>query len=67
MAPGALVRDGINRSPHTDGIEVAKDTHLNLAASSGNFQIGCGKSVAPARFWSGLIDDVRVYNRVVQP
>jgi len=46
---------------------VAKDTQLNLAASSGNLQIGCGKNAAPTTLWSGLIDDVRVYSRVTQP
>ncbi|MCX5646979.1 MAG: protein kinase [Phycisphaerae bacterium] len=63
----ALTWDGTNRSLYADGVEVAKDTQSNLAASSGNLQIGCGKSVAPTTFWTGLIDDVRVYSRVVQP
>ena len=63
----ALVWDGTNRSLHMDGVEVAKDTQPNLAASSGNLQIGCGKTVTPTTFWSGLIDDVRIYSRVVEP
>jgi serine/threonine protein kinase/Tol biopolymer transport system component len=62
-----LTWDGSNRSLYMDGIEVATDTQPNLAASSGNLHIGAGKTLAPAAFWSGLIDDVRVYNRAVQP
>jgi len=63
----AVVWDGLNRSLHMDGVEVATDTQPNLPASSGNLQIGCGKSAAPTAFWSGLIDDVRIYSRAVKP
>jgi hypothetical protein len=63
----ALVWDGTNRALHMDGVEVAKDTQLNPATSSSNLQIGCGKSAAPTTFWTGLIDDVRVYSRAVAP
>ena len=61
----ALVWDGTNRSLQMDGIEVGTDTQPNLAPSSGNLQMGCGKG--GGAFWSGLIDDVRVYNRAVSP
>ena len=63
----ALVWDGTNRALYADGVKVAKDTQSNLAASNGNLLIGCGKSVTPTTFWTGLIDEVRVYSRVVQP
>ena len=62
-----LVWDGTDRSLHMDGVEVAKDTQPDLAAASANLQIGCGKAVAPTTLWTGLIDDVRIYNRVTQP
>jgi hypothetical protein len=29
--------------------------------------IGCGTNLTPGSFWSGLIDDVRIYNRVIKP
>jgi hypothetical protein len=29
--------------------------------------IGTGQGMEPGAFWSGLIDDVRVYNRAVRP
>ena len=59
--------DGTNRVLGADGVEVAKDTQPNLAASSSNLVIGAGKDMAPGTFWNGLIDDVRIYDRVVRP
>jgi hypothetical protein len=29
--------------------------------------IGAGASLTPGTFWSGLIDDVRIYDRAVKP
>jgi hypothetical protein len=29
--------------------------------------IGAGKTLDAAEFWSGLIDDVRIYDREVKP
>jgi serine/threonine protein kinase/Tol biopolymer transport system component len=63
----ALVWDGMNRALHMDGAEVARDTQLNLAASSSNLQIGGGKNLTSTSLWSGLIDEVRIYNRAVRP
>ncbi|MBN1509247.1 MAG: PD40 domain-containing protein [Sedimentisphaerales bacterium] len=62
-----LTWDGTNRTLQMDGVEVARDTQPNLAASNGNLQIGVGKYVGTTTFWTGLIDDVRIYNRAVQP
>jgi hypothetical protein len=62
-----LVWDGSNRILYVDDIEVAKDTQPNLPSSTGNLSIGAGSTMAPASFWKGLIDDVRIYNRVVKP
>jgi len=62
-----LTWDGTNRTLQMDGVEVARDTQPNLAPSSGSLHIGAGKYLTPAAFWSGLIDDVRIYNRAVQP
>jgi len=64
-----LTWDGTNRTLQMDGAEVARDTQSSLAASSGNLQIGVGRnfSLGTNTFWSGLIDDVRIYNRAVQP
>jgi hypothetical protein len=59
--------DGTNRSLYVDDVEVASDTQTNLASSGGGLHIGTGKNREPGTFWSGLIDDVRIYNRAVTP
>jgi hypothetical protein len=58
----ALVWTGQDRVLYVDGVEVARDAHATPAGSSGELHIGCGADAAPATFWVGLIDDVRVYN-----
>jgi hypothetical protein len=62
-----LAWDGSNRILYVDDIEVVKDTQANLAASSGGLYIGAGSALATDAFWSGLIDDVRIYDRAVKP
>jgi hypothetical protein len=62
-----LVFDGANRILYVDDVAVAADTQSGLAGSNGSLNIGCGKNMEPGSFWSGLIDDVRIYNRAVKP
>jgi hypothetical protein len=64
-----FVWDGSYRALYIDGIEVAKDTAAQnpLKSATGGLYIGCGKDKEPGSFFSGLIDDVRLYNRAVQP
>ena len=62
-----LTWDGQNRALYVDDVEVAKDAQTSLAGSQGGLQIGAGKGLEPGSFWSGLIDDVRVYDRAVKP
>ncbi len=60
-----LVWDGSYRYLYADGVETAKDTTLApypLIASDGGLYIGAGKNLDAASFFSGLIDDVRIYN-----
>jgi len=59
--------DGSNRVLYVDDIQVARDTQADLAASTKDLSMGAGSSLAPATFWKGLIDDVRIYNRAVKP
>lgn len=62
-----LTWDGRHRVLYVDDIEAARDTPASLQGSRGDLHIGAGKDLAPGTFWSGLIDDVRVYDRVVVP
>jgi N-acetylneuraminic acid mutarotase len=62
-----FVWDGINRALYVDDILVAEDAQEGLADCSGALNIGCGNNSTAGTFWSGLIDDVRIYNRVVKP
>ena len=52
---------------HVDGIAAADDTQLGLEGSQMGIYIGVDKNYIPGTFFSGLIDDVRVYKRIVSP
>jgi hypothetical protein len=57
-----LVWDGSYRSLYVDGTAVAIDTAVcRLESSDGGLYIGAGKALEPGSFFSGLIDDVRIY------
>ena len=62
-----LTWNGSNRILYGDDVEVARDMQASLAAATGGLYFGAGSSLAVGTFWSGLIDDVRIYNRAVTP
>jgi len=62
-----LVWDGSNRILYVDDIEVARDTQTTLVGTYAGLHVGAGSTLAPGSFWSGLIDEVRVYQRAVMP
>jgi len=62
-----FVWDGTNRILYVDDVEVARDTQTTLVGTRAGLQVGAGSTLAPGTFWSGLIDDVRVYDRPVEP
>jgi Tol biopolymer transport system component len=62
-----LVWDGSHRTLYVDDEPVAEDTQNGLKSIYSDLAIGTGKDLAPGTFWSGLIDDVRIYTRVVKP
>jgi hypothetical protein len=62
-----FVWDGAYRALYIDDSPVAEDSQPGLADSLGGLNIGCGSDSAIGTFWSGLIDDVRIYNRAVRP
>jgi len=57
-----FVRDGSNRRLYVDDVEVAKDVQAELESANGGFYIGTGKAMEPGTYFSGLIDDVRIYD-----
>ncbi len=63
----ALVWDGSHRTLYVDDVAVAEDAQDNLQGLENGLYIGTGTAMEPGSFWSGLIDDVRIYNRAVIP
>ncbi|KPL13164.1 hypothetical protein AMJ85_00045 [candidate division BRC1 bacterium SM23_51] len=59
--------DGTNRTLYVDDVEAAKDTQTALQGADRGLNIGAGKDLGPATFFSGLIDDIRIYDRAVKP
>jgi hypothetical protein len=62
-----LVWDGSQRTLYVDGVAVAEDIQDGMEGSDSGLYIGSGKALESGTFWSGLIDDVRIYNRTVRP
>ncbi|MHC4173337.1 MAG: right-handed parallel beta-helix repeat-containing protein [Planctomycetota bacterium] len=62
-----LTWDGSNKILYADDLEVARDTQTSLGSSEGGLYIGAGSTLDVANFFSGLIDDVRIYNRAITP
>jgi hypothetical protein len=58
--------DGSYRSLYVDGTEVAKDTNpitlSPLIFANGGLYFGTSKTLDTGTFFSGLIDDVRIYD-----
>jgi len=62
-----LVWDGSHRTLYVDDVAVAEDAQANLEGSNNSLYIGTGNAMQAGAYWSGLIDDVRIYNRAVIP
>ena len=62
-----LVWDGLNRILYVDDIEAAQDTQSKLEGLTTGLNLGCGPNAESGTFWTGLIDDVRIYTRAIQP
>jgi Tol biopolymer transport system component len=62
-----LVWDGSHRTLYVDDVAVAEDTQDGLGGSDSGLYIGADTAMEPGSFWSGLIDDVRIYNWAVTP
>ena len=62
-----LMWDGTDRILCADGQEVAREPLDQVDLSDGPLIIGAQGSFEPGTFLSGLIDDLRIYNRAVKP
>ncbi len=62
-----LVWDGANRILYVDDVEVASDAPGAVPDCPDGLYLGAGMNLEPATFWTGLIDDVRIYDRAVRP
>ena len=63
----AFTWDGVNARLYVDTLLEAEDAQDDLINSSARLLLGTSMDREPGTFWSGLIDDVRIYNRVVNP
>jgi Tol biopolymer transport system component len=64
-----FVWDGMYRCLYVDGAEVVKDSESvpELESATGGLYFGIGKTFEAGTFWSGLIDDIRIYDGVMRP
>ena len=64
-----FVWDGLCRHLYVDGVEVASDAEplSGLNDAYGGLYIGTGSNCSAGSFFSGLIDDVRIYNEALSP
>jgi hypothetical protein len=63
----ALVTDGAGKCLYVDGLEAACDDQPIIMSSVNGLNIGTGKGLEPDSFFTGLIDDVRIYNQALEP
>jgi len=63
----AFAADGSHRILCVDDEEVARDAEPAPEGAAGRLMIGTGKAFSPGTYWTGLIDDVRIYKRAVTP
>jgi len=61
------VWNGSHRTLYVNDVVVAEDVQGGLEGSIDGLYVGTGKDMAPGTDWSGLIDDIRIYNRAVKP
>jgi hypothetical protein len=62
-----LVWNESERILYGDDVEVVRDAEPHLAGATGGLHIGAGRNLEPGGFFSGLVDDVRIYNMTVTP
>ncbi|MHC4204132.1 MAG: kelch repeat-containing protein [Planctomycetota bacterium] len=60
--------DSLHRLLYVDGAQVAEDaTFVSGVPSNSGLYIGAGKDLDAGTFFSGMIDDVRIYDKALSP
>jgi hypothetical protein len=59
--------DGTRKMLYVDEMEVAWDSTIGTSDSQNGLYVGAGETLSSASFFSGLIDDIRIYSRAVTP
>ncbi|MCU0917219.1 MAG: LamG domain-containing protein, partial [Planctomycetes bacterium] len=63
-----FVWDGRTRILYVDGVAVTRTPSTAATSSStGGLYLGTSYNLAPGTFWSGLVDEVQIYDRAVHP
>lgn len=61
----AIAEHGVNARLYLDGVLVVSGTVPAMGDSANPMRIGANPDTSPARFWTGLIDDVALWSRVL--
>jgi len=72
ITDGAWHRIGVvwnasERILYADNVEVARDIQSSMGSATGGLYVGADSNLKPGSFFSGLVDDVRIYNLTVVP
>ena len=59
-----MIKNSIDEK-NLDGVVVADDIQPGLQSSQMGLYIGTGKAMKPGTYFSGLIDDIRIYDEVL--
>ena len=62
-----LVWDGLQRTLYVDSKKVAEDKLASLEGYIGGMYIGVGKDFTSDTFFSGMMDDIRIYDVALTP
>jgi len=62
-----LTTNGTSKCLYIDGVEAARDSIPIFMSSDEGLNIGTGQGLDPDSFFTGLIDDVRIYNQILEP
>ncbi|TET81474.1 MAG: hypothetical protein E3J37_09135, partial [Anaerolineales bacterium] len=62
-----VVWNAFERILYADDVEVARDVQPSMAGATGGLYIGAGRNLEPGSFFSGMVDDVRIYNLTATP